>query len=473
MTASELSPTAAPVCAVRPPTALVDASTRWPVLLMASASVKWLVLSLIAGTVAFTKLHYPPLLATIPALTYGRLVAFQDAVFIYGFATQAAMAIALWLICRLGATPLIGRGATTIAAIFWNFGVLVGALGILAGNLSPFAHFQFPHNAMPILFLSFCLYGICALLTFASRRECFMYPSLWFVLAGLVFFPWVFASASMTLWAPGLRGSVLPVIAGWAGNNIVTVWLGSIALASIYYFIPKLTGRALHSYALAVFAFWLYVLFGQATGMHATAALPAWIPSLSELCTILMLLPAIANAMNWFITLGNAAKKNDDPALRFIWWAAAFYIIGAVVAAIAAFRPVNLFLEFTLFQAGLQAFVLLGFVTMSFFGAFAYILPRIAGEKADNSARWHFNLTFGGIFLVIVGFIVGGLIQAGKGANVHNDYVSVVNSGIGPGAGLAILGFIMMLVGQFSWLWNFTQLCCRCCCPRGDEGGRR
>src|ERR1051326_2164996 len=227
MTASALSPAPAPSCAVRPPTATVDASTRWPVLLMATASVKWLVLALAAGALSFLKLHMTGFLAGIPALTYGRLVAFQDAVFIYGFASQAAMAIALWLICRLGATPLIGRGASVVAALFWNVGVLVGALGILAGNLLPFAHFQFPHNAMPILFLSYCLYGICALLTFASRRECSMYPSLWFVFAGVVFFPWIFASASMTLWSPTLRGSVLPVIAAWAGNNIVTLWLGS------------------------------------------------------------------------------------------------------------------------------------------------------------------------------------------------------------------------------------------------------
>ena len=148
-------------------------------------------------------------------------------------------------------------------------------------------------------------------------------------------------------------------------------------------------------------------------------------------------------------------------------------MVGAIVAAIAAFRPVNLFLEFTLFQAGVQAFVLLGFVTMSFFGAFAYILPRVAGVNATDTSRLHFNCTFGGVFLIIVGFLVGGLIQAGKAAGVHNDYASVVASGVGPGAGLAILGFILLLVGQFAWLWNVTGLCCRCCCPRADEGAGR
>src|ERR1044072_9073419 len=98
MTASVMSPTpasAAPSCAVRPPTALIDASLRWPVLLMASASVKLLGLALAAGLIPFLKSHATGLLARIPAFTYGRIVALQVAVFIYGFASQAAMAIAL------------------------------------------------------------------------------------------------------------------------------------------------------------------------------------------------------------------------------------------------------------------------------------------------------------------------------------------------------------------------------------------
>lgn len=477
MTASVTSPipASAPSCAVRPPTAFVDASTRWPVLLMAGASVKWLIVALAAGFISFLKLHATGFLAGIPALTYGRMVALQDAVFIYGFASQAAMAIALWLICRLGGAPLIGRVAVVIAALFWNLGVLVGAIGILMGDLSPFTHFQFPHNAMPILFLSFCLYGICALLTFSARRECTMYPSLWFVLAGLIFFPWVFASASMTLWTTEMRGSVLPVIAAWAANNIVTLWLSSIALGAIYYFIPKISGRALYSYSLAVFAFWLHILFGQSTGMHATAALPAWVIGLSEICTIFMLLPAIANTMNWFnTTRGNKrTERSDDLAWKFIRWGAALYFIGSIVAALAAFRPANLFLEFTLFQAGLNSLALLGFITLTFFGAFTYIIPRVADVNWVSPLRLHYLLTVNGAVLIIIALMLAGFIQAGKAADANSDYVSVVRSGIMP-AGLAIIGFLMMLLGQISWLWNVRGLCLRCCCgPARVEGGRR
>jgi cytochrome c oxidase cbb3-type subunit 1 len=450
----------------------VDASTRWPVLLMASASVKWLIVALVAGFISFLKLHATGFLSGIPALTYGRLMALQDVVLVYGFASQAAMAIALWLICRLGATELVGRRTVVISAILWNIGVLVGAVAILAGDVWPYAHFQFPFSAAAILLVAFCVYGICALMTFAARRECFMYPSMWFMLAGLVFFPWVLGSAAMSLWSQNLRGNVLPIIAAWAGNNVMTLWLGSIALGAIYYFIPKIRGGALHSYGLAVFAFWLYILFGQSSGMHAFSAFPSWIITLSELCTICLVLPAVANAMNWRATT-KGARIVDDPAFKYIWWGAAFYVVGTIVAAIAAYRPANLFLQFTLFQSGLGYAFLLGFIAMTFFGAFAYILPRIADVGWTAQFRTHFLFTLLGALLIVGSLMLGGFLQAGKATNVANDYVSVVRSGIMP-AGLAIIGFLVMLVGQFSWLWNVSRLCCKCCCPGAmAEGGRR
>ncbi|HUS34916.1 MAG TPA: cbb3-type cytochrome c oxidase subunit I [Verrucomicrobiae bacterium] len=474
MTASTMSPTPTPAasCALRPPTAVVDASTRWPELLMASASVKWLVVALAAGFISFLKLHATGFLAGIPALTYGRLVALQDAVLVYGFACQAAMAIALWLICRLGATPLIGRGVAVIAAIIWNIGVLVGAIGILSGEVWPYAHFPFPYGAAAILLIAFCIYGVPAFMTFAARRECTIYPSLWFVLAGLVFFAWVFASAVMSLWSPNIRGSVAPIIAAWAGNNIITLWLGSIALAAIYYLLPKISGRPLHSYGMAVFAFWLYVLFGQATGMHATAAFPSWIVGLSEYFTILLVLPAIANGLNWYQTLGGIRKNIDDVPFKFAWWGAVFYVVGSIVAAIAAYRPINLFVEFTLFQAGLGYGALLGFIAMSFFGAFAYILPRLTDSGWTGSFRMHYRLSLVGALLIIISLLLGGFIQAGKVNDLSSDYLSVVRSGVMP-AGLAIIGFLVMLVGQFSWLWNAARISCACCCTGPVDGGRR
>jgi cytochrome c oxidase cbb3-type subunit I len=466
------SPTPAATCPARPLTAEIDASTRWPILLLSGGAVKWLIISAFAGMLAYPKIHAPGMMSGIPALTYGRLIALQDATFIYGFASQAAMAIALWLICRLGGTRLIGRGAAVVAGYIWNFGVVVGSIGILSGNVSPFEHFQFPQYAMAVLLLGYLVYGVSAILTFSNRSVCTMYPSLWFVLAGLVFFPWVYASAMMTLWSPLVRNMVAPITAGWAANNIVTLWLGSIALASLYYFLPKLSGRDLASRPLAVFAFWLFVLFGQATGMHFTAAAPAWVQGMSEICSLLILVPVAASAVNWFQTIGGKGKKPEaGVAYRFAWWGAALFVISSVLAAITALSPIREVVQFTIFQTGLSQLTLLGFITMSLFAGLSYILPRVFELEWPRPTNLHFTLTLVGALLVAVPLLLGGFIQGSKAANASLKYEEVARS-VFPFVGIAILGFASIIAGQFLFLRNIGSLFCRACCPSSKNGGR-
>lgn len=473
MTAMSPTPVAARVS--RPTTAEIDASTRGPLLLMAAASVKWLILSLAVGFLATLKLHASNMLAGVPFLTYGRLVGLQDSVFIFGFASQAALAVALWLICRLGGTPLIGRGPVMIATMVWNFGVLVGTLGILAGNGSPFEHLQFPHSAYPIFFFAHCVIGICGLLTFAARREPVIYPSLWFVLAGLVFFPWTLVSASMTLWSPNIGSAAFPLIAAWAANNLVMSWLAPIGLASLFYFLPKLTGKSLYSASLAVFAFWLFLFLGQTTNMHAFAAFPAWVGTTSEFATILLVLPVFAMAMNWWLTLGKGKKKEAGTAFRFAWWGAALFVLWSVVAALSAFRGANRLVEFTVFQTGLTQLALLGFFSMSIFAAFTYILPRVTEFEwpRPTFTSLHFTLSLAGSIFIFMPLLLGGLVQGAKAGDETTAYVDVVRSLFGF-IGMTYLGFALMIVAQLAFLVNVAKLACSSCMACCVEtGGKR
>ncbi len=467
-----MSPTPAAIRAtqaIRPATSEIDASARGPVFLMAGASVKWLIISLAAGFLATLKLHKSDLLAGIPALTYGRLVGLQDAVFIFGFASQAAMAVALWLICRLGGTKLVGAGPSVIGGLVWNLGVAVGAIGILAGNGSPFEHFQFPHNAYPILFFSYCVIGVCALLTFAARKETTIYPSLWFVLAGLVFFPWTLVSASMTLWSPNIGSAAYPLIAAWAANNIVMSWLAPIALASLFYFLPKLTGRSLHSASLAVFAFWLFIFFGQATGMHAISALPSWVGSTSQIATILLVVPAIGMVLNWYLSMGGKGKKKEaGTPFRFAWWGAAMFVFWILAAAASSFRSANQLLEFTIFQTGLSHLALLGFFSLSVFAAFSYALPRVMDFEwpRPQLTSIHFLLSLLGAILICVPLMLGGVVQGAKLADSSTAFVPAVRSTF-PFVGMTYLGFLAMIIAQFAFLANLGSLAmnsCKACC---------
>lgn len=463
---TELSPLPAASCPVRPLTADIDASTRVPVFLMATASVKWLLLALVAGLISSMKLHMPGLLSSWPAFTYGRLVALQDSVFIYGFASQAAMAIALWLICRLGGARLVGRGLVTTSMLFWNLGVLAGAYGILNGDGAVWEHFQFPQYAMSVLLLAYLLYGVAAVLTFAHRTECTMYPSLWFILAGLIYFPWIYASAMMTLWTPLVRGTATPIIAAWAANNIAMLWLGSIAIGSLFYFLPKTSGRKLYSYGLAVFAFWLFVLFGQSTNMHFFAAIPAWVQGMSEMCTFLILLPVVAMMINWYHSA--VWDKELCVELCFSRRGAVFFIMSAAFAAIGALPAVRGLVQFTIFQTGLNALFLLGFIATTFLAAFTYTLPRITGLQwpRPNFVSLHRTLTFWGALLVALPLIIGGFIQGGRAGDATIDFLKAVRVTF-PFVGIAIIGYLLLIGGQLLFLLNvniaFWTNCLNCC----------
>lgn len=466
MTASVSTSAPAVSSGVRPPTALVDASTRGAVFVLGGGAVKWLIAGLALGLVAGIKLHAPNLLAGVSFLTYGRLAQAANAVLVYGFASQAAIAVAIWLICRLGGTELFGRGAIVVAGLFWNLGVLVGTIGILAGDSSGFLNFEFPAYAMLPLFASYVLIALCALLTFANRTNRELYPSLWFVFAALIFFPWIFSTAATILWSQKVRGSVVPLVAGWAGNNIIALWLAPVAVGAIYYFIPKISGRSLANHGLAVFGFWLTIILAQAGGMHASAAFPRWVGALSTVTTGLMLLPVIANAMNWRASSkGKNVRPVDAIPYGFIKAGALLYVAAAIVAAIGAHPAVNRVLSFTIFQIGLNQMALLGFIGLTLLGSLQYITSRSMELEwpCAGKAAFHYRMSVWGAVLIFGPLLLGGILQGLKLASgsTVNDFVAASRITL-PFVGISFIGALMMIAGQAAYLINITRMGCQC-----------
>jgi cytochrome c oxidase cbb3-type subunit 1 len=83
-------------------------SCRVPVMLLLMASIAWLALGTLLCVISSIKLHGAGFLAGNAWLTYGRVrPAFYD-VLVYGFASQAALAVALWMLARLGRNVLQG-----------------------------------------------------------------------------------------------------------------------------------------------------------------------------------------------------------------------------------------------------------------------------------------------------------------------------------------------------------------------------
>ena len=94
---SSPSPTEAPsaACIVdgRATAAEIDASCRWPLLLLFTSGVCWLVFGTFLALIAAIKLHKGDFLADTSWLTLGRIRPASMNSFLYGFASQVGMGV--------------------------------------------------------------------------------------------------------------------------------------------------------------------------------------------------------------------------------------------------------------------------------------------------------------------------------------------------------------------------------------------
>jgi cytochrome c oxidase cbb3-type subunit 1 len=150
--------------------ALIDASTRVPVLMFYTSAMVWLVIgTFLAGFVSF-KLHSPDTFSGISFLTWGRVRPAHMNVMVYGWASMAGMGTAIWLMARLCRTVLRHPLLLVAGAGFWNLGVLLGVGGILWGDCTGYQWLVFPRYAAIILFVAYTLVVSWAVLMFRYRR---------------------------------------------------------------------------------------------------------------------------------------------------------------------------------------------------------------------------------------------------------------------------------------------------------------
>src|SRR5271170_1945431 len=221
-------------------TSQIDSSCRVPLLVLFGGAALWLVVGLFLALIASIKFHAPDFLADCPLFTYGRVQPAANDLILYGFAIPAALGVILWIFARLSQVELVLPMVPFAAANLWHLGVLIGFVGILLGNSTGFTWLEFPRPATPLLFVAFVLIAVSAVATFGQRQERALYPSHWFLLAALLWFPWIYSTANLFLIGWPVRGVAQAVIAWWYGDNLLLVWLTLVGLGIAFYFLPKL-----------------------------------------------------------------------------------------------------------------------------------------------------------------------------------------------------------------------------------------
>jgi cytochrome c oxidase cbb3-type subunit 1 len=449
--------------------ATIDRSTRLPSILFLSASLIWLLIGTAFAMIASWKFHNPMFMAMVEWQTLGLARAAHLNAVIYGWATQAAMGVAFWIMARLCKRPLHHAGILYVAGAVWNIGVALGVLGILKGDSTGIEWLEMPSYATPLLFVSYALVGVWAIVTFRFNRSEHVYVSQWYILAAMFWFPWLYSIAQIMLIFEPARGTVQSLVNWWFAHNVLGLWFTPIGLATVYYMIPKVLGKPIHSYYLSVLGFWALALFYNWAGVHHLIGgpVPAWVQSAGIVASVMMVIPVTVTAINYHMTTrGSFRRVWESPTLRFVVFGALSYTLTSLIGSAMAVRSVNQITHFTHFTVGHAHHGMYAFFTMVMFGAIYYIMPRLLLREWPSSTliSVHFWGTALGITVYVVALSIGGLLQGLKLNNILLDsqgnpypFMSIMSM-TQPYLFARSIGGILISIGHVALVINFAWM---------------
>jgi cytochrome c oxidase cbb3-type subunit 1 len=452
--------------------ALIDQSAKTPVLFLYSSAILWLLAATALGFLAAIEMEWPEYLGGVSFLSYGKVwPAFLSAL-TYGWASQVGMGTAIWLFARLTHVALRRPTWLIFGTVFWNIGVSIGVVSILLGCGQGIQWLEFPGYVQAILFIAFSLIAAWGVTMFRLRRPGHVYITLWYLLGAFLWFAWLYSAANLMINVMHVRGVVQAAVGAWYAAGFINLWLTSMGLGAIYYFIPKVSGRPVHSYHLASVGFWSFALLAGWTGMtHLIGGpLPAWLITMSIVATILMLIPVITVTVNFVLTMrGNYGLIYLSPTIRFVFFGAVVYAIAGALAVISSLRGVASITQFTDFSIGHSQLLLYGFFSMVMFGSIYYVVPRLVGCEwlSSRMIGIHFLGAAYGIGILTIMFLVSGLVQgAGWNSPEMPTNETVIHSVVPFFAG-RLLGWGFLIVSHLIFALHYLTMLLRLGRPSG------
>ena len=424
----------------------------------------WLLLGGILQLAANIQLHTPAFLSECEWFTHGRLAPAAQNALVYGWGMNAAFAFGLWLMARLSATTLRHGGWLFIAAKFWNVGITLGIGGILAGYSTSFELLEMPRFVPLILLVAYAIIGVWVVTTFSIRNTENVYASQWYLFGATFWFPWLYSIAQVMLFKAPVRGVLQPIVNAWYVHGLFGLWFVPVALAAIYYFLPKLLGKPISHYYLSPLAFWWLVGSTALAGGSRLigAPVPVWIPTLGIVANMMLVLPLVIIGLNFLGTLsGRMGLVGGSLSLRFIVLSIAGFLLSSVLGLALSLRSFAAIAQFTLLTGLRDWLVLYACFSTAMFGAAYFFLPRLTGREWRSTAlvKAHFGATVLGVVLMTVGLSIGGWQQGHLLNDAAVPFADITRALAGWHTFTSVaLG--ILLVGHLAFLINFVWIAC-------------
>jgi cytochrome c oxidase cbb3-type subunit 1 len=443
--------------------ARADQSTSLVVGVSLTLAVVWLVLASLAGLISSIKLHAPDWWVQYEWLTFGRMRPIHLNMVAYGWCSLAGVGVAIWLIPRLLKTELVGAKYALVGGALWSIGVFAGTVAIAMGYSDGLEWLEYPWQIDILLVVGGAMVGTPLWLTLLQRKVKHLYVSVWYIAAGLLWFPILFLIAN---WPDLHFGVQQATMNWWFGHNVLGLWFTPIGLAASYYFIPKVLGKPIYSYNLSLLGFWsLAFFYSQVGGHHLIGGpVPSWLITISIVQSMMMVIPVFAVAVNQHMTvLGNFRALIYSPTLRFIVLGAMMYTAASVQGSLEALRAVNTVTHFTHYTVAHAHLGLYGFFSMVMFGSIYFIMPRVMNWEwpYPKLISLHFWLVLIGFGIYFIWLSIGGWLQGLAMLDEKTPFMRSVALTLpylqarSIGGGLMTLGHLVFAAHFFAMGWKF------------------
>ena len=383
------------------------------------AAMIWFPVFTTFGMIMAIKFFVPTFLVDAAFESFGRIRPAHVNGLLFGFLSSGLIGIMYYIVPRLSKTSLYKPNIGKFTAVFWNIAVLAGVLMILNGDTQAREYAEFPWIIDIAIMIGLILILVNVLGTIIKRREHKLYVSLWFYAAIFLWFPIVYFIGNV-IWNPptGALYGVTDAIFNWFyGHNVLGLWFTPFGFGLWYYFIPRLTKRALYSVTLSYISFFALAFFYTGVGGHhlLQAPIPEWLKTIAVATSGLMMFSVLTFGVNIGMTVRKAWNSVwSNVPLRFIMFGFISYIFVSIQGTFQAFRDMNLYLHFSQWPVMHSHLALYAAFGISIMGCMFWLVPRVTGKKLYSKKLM--DVTW---WVTLMGFIVfmAGMMLAGLVAN--------------------------------------------------------
>ncbi|WP_397475988.1 cbb3-type cytochrome c oxidase subunit I [Pusillimonas sp.] len=439
-----------------------DQSTAYVTFVFLVCAIGWLIFASVFGLISSIKLHNPEFLTQYAWLTFGRTRTLHLNMVAYGWCPMAAFGIAIWMLPRLLRTHLYGGRFALLGCMLWNAGLIAGLGSIAMGINDGLEWLEIPWQISILLVAGGALIALPLVFTLANRKVEHLYVSIWYMGAALFWFPVLYLVGKLPAVHFGVEQATMN---WWFGHNVLGLYYTPIALASVYYFLPKIIGRPIQSYNLSLIGFWALAFFyGQVGGHHLVGGpVPHWLITLSIVQSMMMIIPVLAFSVNQHLTMrGHFKTTYYSPTLRFIVLGAMMYTVSSVEGSFEALRSVSTVAHFTHFTVAHAHIGLYAFFSIVMFGAIYFVMPRIMNWEWPHPKLIvvHFWLVVSGIAIYAISLSVGGWLQGLSMLDAAKPFMESVFVTL-PYLQARTLGGALMTLGHLVFALHFMQMALR------------